>query len=205
MQAHFQARLQGRAFTEDDLVAAFCGAWVSEGFLSREHEERRRQEGEDVLRRFHRMEAEHPWSPTAVEQEFAFWVDKTKVGGRYDLVIEREGEVTVLDFKTGDVHDLKTAQERAKESLQLDIYALAHLKTTGRLPRRVELRFLESGLVGGKEPTLDETHATEERIREVARLVRRLSFTAQPSYRACSQCPFRDICPHTAHGPEVES
>ena len=205
VQAHFQARLAGRAFGEDDLVAAFGAAWVSEGFLSREHEEKRRAEGEQVLRRFHRMEAEHPWSPTAVEKDFAFWVDRTKVAGRYDLVIEQDGQVTILDFKTGDVHDLKTAQQRAKESLQLDIYALAHLKTAERLPNRVELRFLESGLAGGKEPTLDETHATEERIREVSRLVRRLEFTARPSYRACSQCPFRDICPHTAHGPEGDS
>jgi DNA helicase-2/ATP-dependent DNA helicase PcrA len=204
VQAHFQARLQGRTFGEDDLVAAFGEAWVSEGFLSREHEERRRAEGEEVLRRFHRMEAAQPWSPTAVEKEFAFWIDKTKVGGRYDLVIEDQGQVTILDFKTGAVHDLKTAQQRAKESLQLDIYALAHLQTTGRLPQRLELRFLESGLVGGKEPTLEETHATADTIREVAGNVRRLEFTARPSYRACSQCPFRDICPHTAHGPEAE-
>jgi DNA helicase II / ATP-dependent DNA helicase PcrA len=202
VQAHFQARLQGRAFSEDDLVTAFGDAWVSEGFLSREHEERRRNEGEAVLRRFHRAEAEHPWEPTGVEQEFSFWIDQTKVAGRYDLVIERDGKVAILDFKTGDVHDLKTAQQRAKESLQLDIYALACLKTTGKLPDRVELRFLESGLVGSKEPTLEEAAAAEARIREVARLVRRLEFTARPSYRACSQCPFRDICPHTAHARE---
>jgi len=204
VQAHFQARLQARAFGEDELVAAFQAAWVSEGFLSREHEEKRRAEGEQVLRRFHRLEAAHPWAPTGVEKEFAFWIDRTKVAGRYDLVIERDGEVTILDFKTGDVQDLKTAQQRAKESLQLDIYALAYLKTTGRLPNRVELRFLESGLAGGKEPTLDEARATEERIHEVSGLVRRVEFTARPSYRACSQCPFRDICPHTAHAPEME-
>jgi DNA helicase-2/ATP-dependent DNA helicase PcrA len=204
VQAHFQARLAGGAFSADDLVGAFRGAWVSEGFLSREHEETRREEGERVLRRFHAMEAEHPWNPTAVEKDFAFWIENTKVGGRYDLVVEEKGEVTVLDFKTGDVHDLKTAQQRAKESLQLDIYALAHLKTAGRLPARVELRFLESGLVGSKVPTLDETRATEDRIREVAARVRALEFTARPSYRACSQCPFRDICPHTAHAPEEE-
>jgi DNA helicase-2/ATP-dependent DNA helicase PcrA len=205
VQAHFQARLAGRAFSEDDLVGAFRDAWVSEGFLSREHEERRRAEGEHVLRRFHRAEAERPWAPTGVEKEFAFWVDRTKVAGRYDLVIERDGQVVVVDFKSGDVHDLKTAQQRAKESLQLDIYALACLKTTGRLPSRVELRFLESGLVGGKAPTLAEAAATEARIREVSRLVRRMELGAKPSYRACSQCPFRDICPHTAHGPEDES
>ena len=49
----FEARLAGRDFSEDDLVAAFQAAWVSEGFLSREHEERRLRAGEEMLRRFH--------------------------------------------------------------------------------------------------------------------------------------------------------
>ena len=72
----------------------------------------------------------------------------TRVQGRYDLVVESDDHVTILDFKTGAVDDAKKAKERAKESLQLDVYALAHLKTKGRLPDWVELRFLESGLAG---------------------------------------------------------
>ncbi len=152
VRRHFEARLAGRAFSADDLVAAFRAAWVSEGFLSREHEEERLRAGEEMLRRFHAEEAGAPWSPTAVEEEFAFVLERNRVQGRYDLVIEREGEVAIVDFKTGDVRDEKAAQKRAKESLQLDIYALAHLKTKGRLPERVELRFLESGLAAGRRP-----------------------------------------------------
>ena len=60
VQQHFQARLAGRAFSEDDLVEAFRAAWVSEGFLSREHEEQRLRAGEATLRRFYREEAATP-------------------------------------------------------------------------------------------------------------------------------------------------
>ena len=97
------------------------------------------------------------------------------------------------------------ADKRAKESLQLDVYALAHLRGTGRLPDRVELRFLESGLAGGKRPTAEEAAATEqthprgERAHPPARVR-----GAKPSYMACGQCAFRDICPHTARGPEAD-
>ena len=101
VQAHFRARAEGLPSSEDDVIAAFRAAWVSEGFLSREHEEQRLRAGEEALRRFLQEEARAPLTPTGVEQEFAFFVDRTKVQGRYDLVVEREGRVTILDFKTG--------------------------------------------------------------------------------------------------------
>jgi RecB family exonuclease len=132
-------------------------------------------------------------------------VEQTKVLGRYDLVVEREGRITILDFKTSAVDDEKRAREKARDSLQLDIYALAHLKSTGRLPDWVELRFLESGLAGGKRPTLEEATRTEEAIREVSAALRRRVFAARPSYMACGQCAFRDICPHTAREREAEA
>ena len=141
----FEARLDGRPFSADDLVDAFRAAWVSEGFLSRTHEEQRLAAGEAMLRRFHAEEAKAPWNPTAVEQEFAFALERNRVQGRYDLVVEGEGHVTIVDFKTGDVREEKAAEKRAQESLQLDLYALAYLRTKGRLPDRVELRFLETG------------------------------------------------------------
>jgi DNA helicase-2/ATP-dependent DNA helicase PcrA len=156
------------------------------------------------LRRFHAADAARPLAPTAVEKEFAFFVDDTKLVGRYDLVVERQGQVAILDFKTSAVEDAKAARRRAKESLQLDLYALAHLRTAGRLPDWVELRFVESGLSGGKRPTLEEAEATETAVRRVAGAIRRREFAATPSYMACGQCAFRDICPYTARGPEQE-
>jgi DNA helicase-2/ATP-dependent DNA helicase PcrA len=205
VQAHFKARVEGHPSTEEDVITAFRAAWVSEGFLSREHEEQRLRAGEEALRRFVRDEEKDPLTPTGVEQEFAFFVGRTRVQGRYDLVVERDGQVTILDFKTGAVDDPDEAQKRAKESLQLDVYALAHLRIGGRLPERVELRFLESGLAGGRKPTLEETARTEDVVRDVSAQIRRREFEARPSYMACGQCAFRDICPHTARNPEAET
>ncbi|MCU0241909.1 MAG: ATP-dependent helicase, partial [Vicinamibacteria bacterium] len=195
VQELYRARLQQRPLSEDELVAAFRRAWVSEGFLSREHEEQRLRAGEGVLRRFYRDEARCPLQPTAVEQEFAFFVGRTKIIGRYDLVVEQAGRLTILDFKTGPVDDPRKAQERALNSLQLDIYALAYLKTHERLPDSVELHFMESGLVGAKPPALAETERTERVVDEVAGAIRGRRYTARPTYMGCLQCPFREICP----------
>jgi len=194
----FEARLAGRELSEDELVAAFRAAWVSEGFLSRTHEDERLREGLALLRRFHAEQQQRPWRPTAVEQEFSFTLGRDRVQGRYDLVIEEAGSVAIVDFKTGDVRDAKTAEKRAQESLQLDIYALAHLKTRGRLPERVELRFLESGLFAGRRPTSEDAARTTERVRAAAAAIRHRDFAPRPTWLACSRCPFREICPHTA-------
>jgi DNA helicase-2/ATP-dependent DNA helicase PcrA len=204
VQQMFRARLEGRPFAEAELLGAFREAWVSEGFLSREHEERRLQAGEQALARFFELESREPLAPTGVEQEFSFRLGHNKVVGRYDLVVERDGHVQVLDFKTGAVDDEERAAKRARESLQLDVYALAHLKTRGRLPDWVELRFLESGLAAGRRPTLEEAQRTEARILAAAERIRAREFPATPSYMACSYCAFREICPYTARGPEAE-
>ena len=198
VQEMFKARQAATPFSVDDLLAAFRRAWVSEGFLSREHEELRLKEGEKTLTRFFEWEQKNPLLPTGVEEEFSFAIGRTRVTGRYDLVVADATGTTILDFKTGDVATQAKAQQRAEESLQLAIYSLAHLRATGRLPARVELRFLESDLVGGFAPSEALALATEKKVADVADRISRGLFEATPSHGACRPCPFRDVCPATA-------
>ena len=198
VQEMFKARQAGVPFPIESLIASFHRAWVSEGFLSRQHEELRLTEGEATLRRFFQWEEAHPLNPTGVEEEFSFPIGRTRLMGRYDLVVEDASGITILDFKTGEVSTQAKAQQRAEESLQLAIYALARLRTTGRLPTRVELRFLESDLVGGFAPSETLALATERTIADVADRISRGRFEATPSHGACRPCPFRDVCPATA-------
>jgi DNA helicase-2/ATP-dependent DNA helicase PcrA len=78
---------RGEVMDEEALVAVFEGAWTSDGFLSREHEEARLAAGRDALRRF-REEQLAPGAviPTYVEREFSFMLDGDRVRGRYDRV-----------------------------------------------------------------------------------------------------------------------
>ena len=68
-----------------------------------------------------------------------------------------------------------------------------------------ELRFLETGLVAGKRPTPEDAARTEARVEAAASAIRRRAFPATPTWMACGQCPFRDICPHTARAPEGDA
>ncbi len=53
-------------------------------------------------------------------------------------------EVTITDYKTSDVRDPAVARQRARESLQPQIYAIAYEAMTGRLPDAVQLHFPHS-------------------------------------------------------------
>ncbi len=106
--------------------------------------------------------------------------------------------VTITDYKSSDVRDPVRARRRAKESLQLSIYAMGYEALTGRLPDTVQLYFLESGLVGRSEVDEGRLAKARAKIRDAAAGIRARKFTARPDYLACSYCAFREICPSSA-------
>ena len=87
--------------------------------------------------------------------------------------------------------------------MQLSIYALGYYKSYGIVPEFVGIYDLETGLVGGYEPTKESLKKTEEEVLEVAKNVRsdlqRDSFEAKPKYfgrlPACFHCAYSSICP----------
>jgi DNA helicase-2/ATP-dependent DNA helicase PcrA len=103
--------------------------------------------------------------------------------------------VTITDYKTGEVRDATHARQRAKESLQLQIYAMAYEAIAGRLPDWVQLHFLDSGVIGRVEMDPRRLDKARGRIMEAASGIRAGAFDPTPSPLACTWCPFRQICP----------
>jgi DNA helicase-2/ATP-dependent DNA helicase PcrA len=136
-----------------------------------------------------RAEAE-PIIPLGAEIQGADVVEAT-------LPLLRE-RVVITDYKSSDVRDPARARERAKESLQLTIYAMAWQAQTGHLPDAVALHFLESGLVGTS--SVDERRVEQgiADVRAAASGIRARRFEPTPTYMACSWCAFRDVCPASA-------
>jgi CRISPR/Cas system-associated exonuclease Cas4 (RecB family) len=90
------------------------------------------------------------------------------------------------------------ARQCARESLQLQIYAMAYEAQTGRLPDVVALHFLDSGLTGSVPVDPKRLAKARVRIRDAATGIRARDFGARPDPLACSYCPFREICPSSA-------
>ena len=103
--------------------------------------------------------------------------------------------VTITDYKSSDVRDPAKARQRARDSLQLQIYAMGYEALTGRLPDAVQLHFLDSGLIGRAEVDRKRLEKARLRIADAAAGMRARDYTPRPEFLSCSYCPFREICP----------
>jgi DNA helicase-2/ATP-dependent DNA helicase PcrA len=198
VEFYLRRRAVGNFTSLEDFLRAFEDAWRNEGFLTREHEEQRKQAGIAALTRFYHEEEASGSKPASVEQEFVFALGPTRVRGRFDRIDEAPEGTVIVDYKSSDVTDQKAADRRARQSLQLKMYALAHRHATGQLPARVELRFLESGLAGRHAPTEADLADAERAILEAAAGIRARRFGATPGYQTCRYCAYNQICPSTA-------
>jgi DNA helicase-2/ATP-dependent DNA helicase PcrA len=198
VEFYLKRRAVGNFTSLEDFLRAFDDAWRNEGFLTREHEEQRKRGGVEALTRFYHEEEASGEKPTDVEREFGFALGATKVRGRFDRIDDTAAGTVVIDYKSSDVTEQKAADRRARESLQLKMYALAQKEMTGRLPARVELRFLESGLTGGHVPTESDLAEAREAIEAAAAGIRARRFDPTPGYQTCRYCAYNQICPSTA-------
>jgi len=174
------------------------GRLAQRGFLTREHEEQRKRAGLEALTRFYherRPPAARlpPWSRSSASS----W-DRRGCGA----LRPRERDVRGRRHRGLQVERRDGAEardQRARESLQLKIYALAWEKMTGRLPVRVELAFLE--IRAGRASPADRRPTWRRRGRR-SRPPPTASGSGASSrrrdIRSAAYCAYNQICPSTA-------
>ncbi len=192
---YFQFKMAGKKMAMADLLGAFRMSFDPQGFLDEKHQQERFRIGNEALVRFFKVEEERNCQPLYIEKEFSFCLNDNKVTGRFDRVDEEPDGVVIMDFKTSQIKTKKEADKRVKESLQLSLYALAYKSIFGLLPKRLELYFLESGLIGKTQIQESELEKVKEKIKEVSSGIRKLNFAATPTYMACTYCAYNQICP----------
>ena len=166
--------------------------------------------------------------PAWVEREFSFALGGDRIRGRWDRVdiepadsaaplaaadpaaaptadtiaptFELTGRerVTITDYKTSDVRDAAKARQRARDSLQLQIYAMGYEAVSGRLPDALQLHFLDTGVTGRVDVDPKRIAKGRARIATAAAGIRARAFEATPDRTTCGYCPFKAICPSSA-------
>jgi DNA helicase-2/ATP-dependent DNA helicase PcrA len=198
VEFYLKRRVEGNYTSLEDLLAEYDRKWLNQGFLTWEHQEARKVAGREALTRFWHQEEAEGLKPTWVEKDFAFSVGNNRVRGRFDRVDEDLLGAVIVDYKTSEVTRQKDADRRVADNLQLKMYSLAWREMTGRLPQWVELRFIETHVVGRREPTEADLADARVAIEAAAAGIRARRFDATPSRQACRYCAYSQICPFTA-------
>ena len=193
-------------------AALVADRWSGEGFADDAQAADYLHRAQDWVARYV-DELDPDLDPVGVERWVSAPTQRIVAEGRVDRIDERDGELVVVDYKTGR-HGLTVDDARGSQALAL--YAFAARRTLRRECRRVELHHLPTGTVAGWEHTEQSLsrhlQRAEEAADEIALATDTLAaggdpeilFPPAPGY-ACSWCDFRRHCPEgRTSAPELQ-
>lgn len=175
--------------------------WKSDGFAHAEQASRYRRRAQDWVRDYV-SELDPDTAPVAVERHISAPIGSIIAEGRVDRIDERDGELVVVDYKTGR----RTPDEQdAGRSQALALYALGIRQRMRRPCRRVELHHLPTNTTA----VWEHTERTLQQAREQAQRSAEEFRSAAEQLAAggdgaelfpvrtgdqCSRCEFRAHC-----------
>jgi DNA helicase-2/ATP-dependent DNA helicase PcrA len=189
-----QAWQAGRPRSEGEVLQRF-GALLAEAPFDDEFQRVLYQkQGAQQLSAFLACQAQQP--PPAilhVERDFQIKIDGVLVRGRMDRV-DRLGErrIRILDFKTGAAY----TQQKADDSLQLTLYAIAARQAWGAEPQELMIYNLEDNSQIVTPRTEVQLQEARDKVRQVAEGIKAGNFDPTPGFH-CRWCEYRNLCPAT--------
>lgn len=200
LKAFFELPPAQRTAEKAVLLVRQC--WKDDGFAGRVQAARYRERAQRWVADY--VERLAPGTePVAVERWVSASVGSIIAEGRVDRIDRRNGELVIVDYKTGR---RAATDEDARESRALALYAVAARRTLRAPTGRVELHHLPSGQVGAWEHTRASLDEHVERAERLAGELQSASdsfeggaagpdvFPANPGGR-CAWCEFRAHCP----------
>ncbi|MBC9821775.1 PD-(D/E)XK nuclease family protein [Terrabacter sp. MAHUQ-38] len=185
-------------------------SWIDVGFRDPEQSAAWRLRVRDAVTEYLRR-SDRERQPVGVERSVSLKTDEIAVTGRVDRLDDRDGELVVVDYKTG--RQVPTDDD-ARTSLPLALYAVASSRMFRRPCHRVELHHVPSGTVAVHEHSDDSLARKVAEAESIASDLRRAdadfkevgieSTRFGPRTSAiCSWCDFRAHCPEGQRmGPE---
>jgi RecB family exonuclease len=185
-------------------------SWIDVGFRDPEQSAAWRMRVREVVTDYLRT-SDRERQPVGIERSVSLKTGEVAITGRIDRLDDRDGELVVVDYKTG--RQVPTDDD-ARTSLPLALYAVACARMFRRPCRRVELHHVPTGTVAAHEHTDESLERKVAEAESIASDLRRADadyaevgvestrFAPRPS-ALCSWCDFREHCPEgQAQGPE---
>ena len=180
------------ALTREELLALYDRAWLSDGYVSPEEEERYRSLGRDLLLRYYQRLVHDPPHPVAVEEHLEAHWDGIPIHGYIDRIDRTSsGGLEVVDYKTSR----ELSGEEAQGSDQLSIYQVLVANNYAEPVERLTLYHLRSLTPHRTAPRTPETlERLHQRMGSVADGIRSEAYDPTPG-RHCTRCDFQSRCP----------
>jgi len=177
----------------DNLLAYYESHWLSDGYDTKEEEEKYRAFGREILMNFWQANAPNFRLPVATEYHFYTDVEGIKLQGYIDRVDKLDsGGLSIVDYKTS--REFFT-RDHLREDLQLTLYQLAAEKLWLLPVERLTLYHLRSNTPCSCEARdkaqLDEARRT---VVTVADNIAKGNFN--PTENSFCPCDFPEHCPY---------
>jgi DNA helicase II / ATP-dependent DNA helicase PcrA len=183
---------EGIAPTEDLAFEILAKEWSFNAFQSETQENQQKEKAREMIRTYLKWLSVNSNSPVAVEQPFQIELAGVTFKGFIDRVeVRPDGGYEVVDFKTGRVYE---TSKSIREDPQMNIYALGVRKVYGQLPKKASLFYLKEDKIVGYEVEAGQVEKVKQLVEQVTAAILSEEFDATPSYHACRNCAYRDIC-----------
>ncbi|MBW8730575.1 MAG: PD-(D/E)XK nuclease family protein [Terrabacter sp.] len=185
-------------------------SWIDVGFRDPEQSAGWRLRVRDAVTDYLRS-SDRDNQPVGIERSVSLKTDEVAITGRIDRLDDREGELVVVDYKTG--RQVPTDDD-ARTSLPLALYAVAASRMFRRPCHRVELHHVPSGTIAAHVHTDESLARKIAEAESIASDLRRADAEfkelgaestrfAPRTSAICSWCDFRAHCPEGQQmGPE---
>ncbi len=196
--------LEPHARTPEAVEEILSGHWIPAGFRDDAQAARWRERTRwQVLAYLGRLDRD--LEPRGVERTVSFTTGSLAFSGRIDRVDDRDGELVVVDYKTGRV---APDDDDARTSLALGLYALGAARVFRRACSRVELHHVPTGTVAAWEHTDESLQRKVGEAESIVTDLRRAdaAFAAQgpgaPEFapRTSMLCGWCDVRAHCSAG-----
>jgi putative RecB family exonuclease len=182
--------------TLEELLQFYEQNWLSQGYESPEEEDKYKDFGKDILKRFWEIHTDDFQIPVALERSFFIDIEGIKLRGFIDRVDKLDsGGLSIIDYKTNQ--ELFTA-DYLENDLQLTIYQMAAEQTWNLPVEKLTLYHLRSNTACTCSPRKPSRIAeARQLVIDVAENINQGIFPATEN-EFCP-CDFPEHCPYYRH------
>ncbi|MDD4607105.1 MAG: UvrD-helicase domain-containing protein [Patescibacteria group bacterium] len=179
-----------------DLMRLYQENWIDDWYLDKKQKEKYFQQGEQILKDFYQKIKQEKPQVKFLEIGFNFTLDKYSLRGQIDRVDDLgDGQIEIIDYKTGSPKDAKGLNSEDKE--QLLIYQMAGQQIFKNEIKKLTFYYLNNNQAVSFLGSQAELDKLRNKILKIIQDIKVSHFPATPSKFTCQYCDFRDICEHS--------